>query len=144
MNNFRNYIGAFIIITVLVSLSITIYNGITTNYEITPDEPSTLNIMQRLSNLNLIQGINTLSVSIQKLKNANILNPADLLGAFAGAGIGVLQIIGGTVTLPLDIFAVITDFYYIPSEVQILIGSLVVLTAGILLLQAYIKPFQPL
>jgi hypothetical protein len=144
MNTFRNYIGAFIIVAVLASLCLTVYSGLTTTYDVVPDEPNKVNVMQRISNLNLVQGINTLSTGIQKLKNFNILNPLDLLGGLASAGVGVLQIIGGTVTLPLDIFGVLTDFYYIPPQIEILVGSMVVLIIAVLLLQAYIKPFHPL
>jgi hypothetical protein len=144
MNNLRNYAASFIIMAVLVSLCLTIYSGFETKYAITRDTGQETNIMEKLSHLNLIQGINRLIQGVQGLKNANLLNPLDLLGALASAGIGILQVIGGTATLPFDIFGVLSEYYFIPPIIETFVGSIVVLVIGFMLLQAYIKPFHPI
>lgn len=144
MNNLRNYAASFIIMATLVSLCLTIYTGFEQKYAITRDVGQNVNVMEKLSRLNLVQGINNLMEGIQGLKNANLLNPLDLLGALASAGIGILQVIGGTATLPFDIFGVLTDFYLIPPIIETFVGSMVVLVIGFMLLQAYIKPFHPI
>lgn len=140
MARIRNMVGSFIIIGALVSLLLTAWNGgFVDNYSVTEadNDASGQNIFERLNNLNLIQGVNSLTIAIQKL--TTISNPGDLLGGLAIAGTGVLQIIGGIITIPFEIFGVIGDFYDIPDMISILLGAMVVISVGFILLSAKLR-----
>ena len=140
MGRIRNMVGSFIMMGALISLLLTAWStGFLENYDITEEDNdgSGQNIFERLNNLNLIQGVNSLTISIQKL--TTISNPLDLLGALAIGATGTLQIIGGIITIPFEIFGVIGEFYDIPDMVSILIGALVVISVGFILLSAKLR-----
>jgi len=141
MNLLRHPAAAFLIFGVVVALYVGIYTGFEDTYGITRDQVDEegLSIMERLQALNLVQGMTRLSDAIQSLKDASFVNALDLLGALASAGTAVLQIVGGIVTIPLDIFAVIFVFYSIPPIVATGVGALVVLYIGFIILSAYLR-----
>ena len=122
----RHPMGALIILAVLAGLCLNIFNsdngGLADTYDITPDTESLYEgktIMQSLSDINIISGGKDIAASISRLKSP--ANKLDILGALAAAGIGVLKIIGGTITLsangtyPTSYSADAVRFVYVAS-----------------------------
>ena len=144
MNNFRTYMISFALIIVLMTLCKGIYNGLETNYDIVRDEGQSLNLFERILNMNLISGVNDFIKGVLGLFDANWLNPLDVLGSLAAAGIGIFKTIGGLVTLPVEIIGIVGNFYFIPDGIATFVGIIVAVTITIMILQAYIKPFHPL
>lgn len=136
MKKLRHPVAAFIVFSVLATLLVNIYDGFAEGYGITRGDVSGGgDIMQRLAGLNLIQGINTISTGIQNLKSP--ANPLDIVGALAAAAIGALQTAGGIVIFPIEIFGILTDFYFIPPIVTVGTGAIIVVYVGFLILSAY-------
>lgn len=137
MTKLRNAVSAFAIAYVLIILIVNGFAGIKEGYDLTEENTQDgKNIFQKLAELNLIAGINDLTIGIQSL--GKLSNPLDLLGALAISGSGTLQVIGGIVTFPIEIFSIIFGFYdnVIPPIVSQLIGSLVVIGVAFVLLSA--------
>ena len=144
MNSIKNYVMSFVIALSLIQLCLVIYGGLQTDYGVTRDSGQETNLFEKIVQLNIVAGPLQIGEGVMKLLNANIFNPLDLIGGLATAGIGTLRALGGIVTLPAEIIGVIGGFYYIPEAVAALVGVSIIVTIGILLLQLYIKPFQPL
>lgn len=133
----RNAVGAFIIMYALIILIVNAFSGFNEGYSL--EEQNTQegkNVFQKLSEINLIEGMDEMGNSIEKL--GKLSNPLDLVGAIALGAFGTLQVIGGIVTFPLEIFGVISGFYdnIIPPIVTQIIGLLGVLTIGFIILSA--------
>lgn len=126
--------AVFYALTVLINMA---WVGFEEGYSISEaDLEDGKNIFEKLSETNLINGINDLSVGIQKL--GKISNPGDLLGGLAISASGTLQLIGGVVTFPLDIFGIITGYYenIFPPIVGQLMGFIIVIAVGFVLISA--------
>lgn len=137
MVKLRKAAEAFVILYFLVILIVGGFSGISEGYDL--DEQNLQegkNIFQKLAELNLIKGINDLTIGIQAL--GKLSNPLDLIGALATSASGTLQIIGGIVTFPFEIFGDITGFYdnIVPPVVTQVLGFLGVLGVGFILLKA--------
>lgn len=137
MVKLRKAAEAFVILYFLVILIVGAFSGISEGYDL--DEQNLQegkNIFQKLAELNLIKGINDLTIGIQAL--GKLSNPLDLIGALATSASGTLQIIGGIVTFPFEIFGDITGFYdnIVPPVVTQVLGFLGVLGVGFILLKA--------
>lgn len=137
MVKLRKAAEAFVILYFLVILIVGGFSGISEGYDL--DEQNLQegkNIFQKLAELNLIKGINDLTIGIQAL--GKLSNPLDLIGALATSASGTLQIIGGIVTFPFEIFGAITGFYdnIVPPVVTQVLGFLGVLGVGFILLKA--------
>jgi len=90
----RKIIESFVILYVLIILVVGIFNGIGDSYNLIEQNlQDDKNIFQKLAELNLIAGINDLTIGIQRL--GELSNPLDLVGALALSGMGALQIVGG-------------------------------------------------
>lgn len=136
MRKLRHPVAAFILFSLLTTLLVNIYDGLADGYGIVrEDVKGGGDIMQRLSDLNLIQGINEISTGIQNLKSP--ANPLDIVGALSAAAIGVLQTAGGIVVFPIEIFGILTDFYFIPPIVTTALGAMIVVYVGFIIVSAY-------
>jgi len=134
----RNAVGAFVIMYALIALVVGGFSGIKEGYDIEEGnlDSEDKNVFQKLSEMNLLQGTEELGKSIERL--GKVSNPFDLVGAIALGAFGTLQVIGGIVTFPIEIFGIITGFYanIIPPVVTRIIGLLGVLTVAFILLSA--------
>lgn len=138
MNKIRNMVIAFVVFYAIVILISNAWIGVRDSYGITEQDTdsSGKNVFIRLSEINLIAGISDLTSGIQKL--TKIGGFTDLLGGLAIAASGTLQIIGGIVTFPIEIFGAITNFYgdIIPPIVTQILGFIVTIAVGFILLSA--------
>jgi hypothetical protein len=133
----KNMAWSFVVFYALVILVLGFWNGFEQGYQLEEQNlQDEKNIFQKLSEVNLLKGINDLTTGIQKL--GKISNPADLLGALAISASGTLQILGGMVTFPIDLFIAASGFYdgVVPSVISQIIGFFVVLSVGFILLKA--------
>ena len=143
MKNIRNPVVAIVLFGMLVGLSVLIYGGFETNYSLEKQHTVTINgtdgdIMDHLNDLGLVNSMNDISVSIEKisLPSSGI---TDILGALAGVGIGVLKTITGIVTLPVEVFLIINKFYQIPSIIYVGLGVIFTVIIAFILLSAYLR-----
>lgn len=137
MTQIRNAVAAYAIMFTLIILVLTAFTGITEGYNLTEENlQDGKNIFQKLQEINLIAGINDLTLGIQNL--GKLSNPLDLLGALALSGSGALQVIGGIVVFPIELFGIVFGFYtnLIPPIISQLIGMLSVIAIGFILLSA--------
>jgi len=143
MKNIRNPAVAFVIFGMLVGLSVLVYEGFETNYSLEKQNTVIINgseadVMGHLNNLTLVNSMNDLSVSIQKISLPES-GLTDILGALAGVGIGVMKTITGIVVLPLQISSIIMEFYPIPGIIISGIVAIFTLIIGFILLSAYLR-----
>lgn len=136
INYLRHYVAGLVIFACIVSLYAGFYIDVQTNYNVTRDNNES-NIMESIEDIGIITSINSTADSLYSLGSPT--NTFDLLGAMALTGVGVVKIIGSTILLPIEIIGVITDFYYIPSIVSLIIGLLVVIYVGFIMLSIYMK-----
>ena len=137
INNLRYYVIGMVIFAGMISLYSGFYNNMEISYNITRDNSTGNNIMESIDNVNIISNINNTAESFYRLGNPT--NTFDLLGAMALAGFGVIKIIGSTISLPIEILGIITNYYYIPSIVSTIIGVIFILSIGFILVSIYMK-----
>ena len=137
INNLRYYVIGFVIFAGMISLYATMYIDMENNYNITRDNSSGSNIMESIEDINIITNINQTAGAFYRLGNPT--NTFDLLGAMALAGYGVISIIGSTITLPIEILGVITQYYYIPPMISTIVGVIMILSIGFILVSIYMK-----
>jgi len=141
MNTLKHPIVGLIFFVILVTLCINIYIGFETHYGITETGTQTVdgedgNLMEHLGRLSILTTIENFQNNIQK-----IVAPAgfiDLLGALAGAAIGVLQIVWDIFTFPLQIMNIILLFYNIPMIVVTGLNLIILVYVGFIILRAYL------
>jgi hypothetical protein len=132
-----NVVASFVIFAVITGLWATVYTGLQETYGFTPQATiDNETIMDKLNDINIISGINQSVTGIYDLK-APTGAKADILGALASAAIGVLKIITGVITFPIEIIGVITGFYYIPPLVCAGAGLLFIIYIAFMLWDAY-------
>jgi len=146
MRNLRNPVVALIIFGMLVSLSALIYNNFEDAYSLQESGTQTVeinntnqtsNIMEQFERLNLIEGMNQISVNIQKIGTPSA-GLTDILGSLAGVGIGILKSVTGIVTIIPSIFLIVASYYQIPPIVYVGLAAIFSVTIGFILLSAYI------
>jgi len=137
VNHLRYYVIGLVIFAGMISLYSGFYVNMENEYNITRDNVTGSNIMESIDNINIIGNINSTASAFYTL--ANPTNTFDLLGAMALAGYGVIKIVGGTITLPIEILGIITQFYYIPSIISTIIGVIAILSIGFILVSIYMK-----
>lgn len=142
MNSIKNYLTSFFIAVVLIQLCLVIYGGLKDEYNIVP-EPGK-NLFDTINDMNIVAGPIRIGEGIKQLLSINILNPLDLVGGLMNAGLGTLQTLAGVITLPVEIMDAFIPYYDIPAAIYFFIGNIVLVSIGILILQLYIKPFQPM
>lgn len=133
----RHVVASFVIFAVVVGLFTSVYSGFQTAYGFTPqDTQDGKNIMQKLNDINIISGINDSVAGIYKIKPPTG-SEFDILGALASAGLGMLKIITGIITFPVEIIGVITGFYYVPPIVGVGAGLIFIIYMAFMLLSEY-------
>ena len=147
MKEIRNSVIAFVIFGMLVGLCILIYSGFEDSYSIIKGDTKSIeidgvnktgNIMDQLERLNLVEGMNEIGTSIEKIGTPSS-SLDDILGALAGVGIGVFKTITGVITLPVSIGIIIIRYYQIPPIIYVGISIIFSIIIGFTLLSAYLR-----
>lgn len=136
--------AGFIFMAITIGLFVNIYGDFQNYFGFEENGLKTINgtetnIMQHLDNLNLMQGMEDISDSIQ-----NIGTPAttiDILGNLAGLAIGVLKIVIGIASFPLEMGNIILAFYgfAIPSIIINGIATMFLVYMAFILFSAYLR-----
>ena len=143
MANITNLTASFVILAVLATLCVTIYDGIEENYGITESDVLTINktegnIAEQFKELDLIGAINRTQVGIYKLSApASVL---DIIGGLATVGIGALKTVAGIIVLPYQITNIVLTFY--AGEIPGILGGLVmmiVVYVGMIILAVFLR-----
>jgi len=136
----RHYVGSLVIFAMLISLIGTTYTGMQDTYGFTntyTGNEGTKNIAQTITELGIIQRLNNIMDGIFQIANPTGL--ADILGGIALVGFGALGFVAELVVLPITIFGLLTNFYYIPPIVSTGLGLLIMVYVGFILLSARTK-----
>lgn len=138
----ENVITGFIIFSVLIGLSIGFYTGLSDNYSLTKGDVDAdgNDIMDNLKDINVISGMDDIITAIHKIQ-APTASAGDILGGLKTAGIGLLKIMTGVITLPIEILDVIIPFYTLPSELYTALGLIFVIYIGFILVNKYVEIF---
>lgn len=141
MAKLKGILSSCMIFFVLVVLIVNFWGDFRVSYDIVDEKnlQDDKTIFEKLSELDLLQGINKLKTGIEKL--TRVADFGDVLGGLALGAIGVLQTIGGVIAFPLQILEIIfgIDGFYptlVPEIVTTLIGLTVVIAIAILLISA--------
>ena len=112
----QNVLSGLIIIGVLAALFVNIYNDLQDNYGLVEtDLKDGKNIVEALNDINLMTAADEI---IEAIKNiASPKNALDILGGLLNAGIGVIKLALGVLTLPADVINVIGKYYSIPTPI---------------------------
>lgn len=157
MKLLRHPIAALVIFAILVSLCVTIYAGLQESYDvvetgtqvIAPGELNLTNtthynynenatsVMGALSGLTIIESINDLQTKIERI--AAPTNLADLVGALMGSGLGIVKLIWGVFTFPIEIMNIILKFYYVPPIIIGGINVMIFIYLAFIVLSLYVK-----
>ena len=131
----ENVLVSVIIFVTIIGLFSFAFTGMKNEYDINPqDLKDGQTILEKLENLQLIQGIEDIVLSIQKLADPTG-TPFDIVGALTAAGIGILKVTTGTILLLPDVLGVITEFYYIPEPVSIGLGLIFSILIGFVVIK---------
>lgn len=139
MKFLRHPVAALVIFAVLVSLTVSIYQGMQVKYDVQDNYTvDGVNIMDRFNNLGIITSMNQTVSSVYELRSPTA-SPFDILGALASAGVGVLKIIGNLLVLPLQILGIVLDYFHIPPILQAGLGVLIAIYIAFIILSAYLR-----
>jgi len=134
VSNMNHYLVGIIFMSLLIGLFVNVYSGpggIVDNYGINSGDNQTLiingtssegNILYQLESMNFIAGPQRIRQSIVKL-NPAVSNGFDLLGGFLGLGLGVIQTVMGTITMPFELTNIIVG-YYAGNGLGLVLGSI--------------------
>ena len=143
MKLIRHPVAGLILFSVLILLLINVYNGLESSYGIVRvvedlESGNTESIAQRLSEIPISDGINTINEGILKLK-PGAGTSIDILGGITSVGLGALKTVFGLTVLPYSISSIVLDHYgsAIPGEIGGLIAMIIVYV-GFILLSAYL------
>ena len=146
MRLLRHAIAGMVLFTILVSLALGFYNELQAGYSFTPTDTritetgETTTLIQELEAMNLLTGINNLQLSILKLnppKGSNV--EFDILGGLAIAGIGIIEVVVGFATMPIEFIGIVLAYYAeIPSIITEL-SLFVIVYVGFILVSLYHK-----
>lgn len=149
MKLLRHPVAAMVLFAVLLSLLIPVYKELEKNYGIeetdtgtyTPitegGETTTGNIAEQLKGIGLIEGLSSISSSIEDIAAGSSI--LDLLGGLAGAALGILKSVLGLITIPYDIGNIISNFYGSSFPQLTGIIMMIVVYVGFILLSAYLR-----
>jgi len=134
----ENVVAAFAIMGVMIGLFTVMYNGFEVAYGITPTnvDADGYDVMEGLNNINIISGLEDSLGGIYTMTNPAGSN-FDILGALASVGIGVVKIITGIITFPVELIGVITGFYFIPPLISTGMGLIFIIYMAFILLGNY-------
>ena len=150
MKLLRHPVAGLVIFAVLTILLITIYDqGLVENYGITEGDlkPTNFtsggedkNIMEQFKELNLIEGMSTVSTGISELTPGSA-SSIDILGGLAAVAVGALKTVVGAVTAIYQIPRIILGYYAgdIPGVIGGAIFSIFMIYVAFILLSAYLR-----
>lgn len=139
MNKLRHAVGALVIIGVLLSLSLDIYYDFQEGYGFTEEyvgNNGERNILESLNNLLLIDAVEDYAKAINAISTPE--NIQDVIGGLLTAGLGVLKTIAGIIIFPVQILAILGDYFYIPAIVSRGLGVLFTIYVWFIILSAVI------
>lgn len=128
---------AFLLLGTMITLINNFWSGFDEGYNIEQDNlQDEQNVFQKLKGIQMLEGLSEIQEGLFKITALGGIS--DLLGGLALSGLGILQVIGGVVTLPFELLGIVTNFYgiLIPTAITKLLGSFVVITVGFILLSA--------
>jgi len=131
-------VASFVVFSVIVGLFGVAYDGFQEEYGFVPQATNAEgdNVMQELADINIISGINDSLTAIYKI-NPPTGSQFDILGALASAGLGILKIVTGIISFPIEILGIITGFYYIPPLITAGISLIFIIYIAFKLLEDY-------
>lgn len=134
----KHIFAGFVIFAIITSLFTSIYGGLQAEYGFIPQDTNGdgESIMQELSNITIISGINDTVTAIFKV-NPPTGAKADIMGALTSAGLGMLKILTGVISFPVEILGVLTGFYYIPPIVAVGASLIFIIYMAFILLSDY-------
>lgn len=116
MKNLRNPAVALVIAAMLMSLYVTSWTTLQDKYSV-PDfeytidgQTTTLNIMEQLNNLNIIEGFTKITEAFRSITSGTEF----VSGALISGGIGILKTLLGVFTTPFEISFIVTNYLDIP------------------------------
>lgn len=118
MRLLRHAVAGIVLFMIMIGLILAFSTDMEEEYGITPtDLHDGLSIMQRLNNMNLLSGINNMQTAATKLNPPTGSNVEfDIVGGTLIAGIGIVKVIIGIFTAPVEFISIILDYYAeIPS-----------------------------
>jgi len=136
--NWKTIVSSFIVFSVICGLFLGFYDGLRAEYGFVPNDvdENGESVMSQLYDIQIIAGINNSVSAVHKIKPPTGAK-ADILGALASAGLGVLQLITGVISFPVEIVGVVTGFYYVPPIVSVGICLMFMIYISFMLLEDY-------
>lgn len=133
----RNILIGWVILGILSSLLSGTYANFESAYDLDKSavDSEGNNVVDKINQMNLINGSSTLIQGIYEITGSN--NPIDLVGGLISVGIGFIKTITGVITIPVELFGIITGFYFIPPIVKYGIIAIFTILIGIVLLDKY-------
>lgn len=118
MKLIRDGVNGVLLFAILIGLMVGFYTGVADNYGVPNPEKEIdgqeidKTIGERLNNLNIIKGVSDITEIFKREKLGNL---ADVLGALATSGIGLLITLLGIFTFPFEIGTILSQHYNIPA-----------------------------
>jgi len=144
MKLLRHAVAGLVIFALFITLFVGIFTPMEDNYPLTiSGEKNGQNIVEILQNISIISGMEELNTAIFKA-SPSTGNSIDILGALASAAVGILLLVGGVLTFPVEILAIIFiqgengGFYYIPPIIPITLTILITIYVGFILISAHL------
>lgn len=145
MKSLSHPVAAMVIFAFLAGIIVFIYSDMGTYYGITKNDTKTSaytnqtgNIADQFNNLNLISGVNQITTSIGDIGTPNI-GILDILGGLVSLGVGVIKTIIGIVTIPFEIVGIILEYYVEIPAIITYLCSIFVVYVGFILLRIYLN-----
>ena len=117
MKVLRHFFAGIVLMSILIVLVVTAYNGVVTNYDVTVTDTKVSNvtglnvtIAERFQEMNMIEGISNISANVQSLSSAGG-DLQDIAGAIVGVGTGTVKVLFGTLVMPYEFGSIITTYY---------------------------------
>ena len=151
MANLTNAVAAFVLLSVLITLTLNMYDDFQVGYNFTAGDVHTGNftgsvvtgnIVEQLNAITFRQGVEQITDGVNNLKPGSA-SGFDILGGLASVGIGALKTVTGLLIFPYQIINIVVTFYAgaVPGAIMGLLAMITVYV-GFILLAAYIRREQ--
>ena len=138
MQNFRNPVTATLLFTLLIILSVNIYENMTSSYDLTyTNATDTEPFASRLHNTTLVSSINQLSIDISEIGASG--NPIDLVGNLLSSGLGIIKTVYGVIIFVPQTIPIVLAEYNVPEVVGRIIGIMIMVYVAFILVSAYLQ-----
>ena len=141
MKLIRHFVASFVVMGVLISLVLGIYNSTSDNYgfeDTYTGEVGDDNLAERLNNIGLVNRLGAVSDALATITTPDS-SKQDLIGALMITAFSPLLFVFDLVFLPFEIIGAITNFYYIPDIVKIGIVALIIIYIGFIYTSAKLR-----